>query len=93
APRLHVESTDPAWAAAPTRALDFTLAESPAYGGKHGEAFVRDFIQACLGHITLPASGRDALQVAQIVDAAYESSREGRRVTVITLEPLVSSIR
>jgi predicted dehydrogenase len=82
APRLHVESTDPSWEATPSRTLDFTLPESPAYGGKHGEQFVRDFILACQGSGSLPASGRDALQVARMVDAAYESSRDGRRVAV-----------
>lgn len=83
APRLHVESTDASWAAAPKRALDFALADSPAYGGVAGEQFVRDFILACQGADTLPASGRDALQVARVVDGAYESSGEGRRVAVV----------
>jgi predicted dehydrogenase len=86
APRLHVESTSPSWTAAPRRALDFALAESPAYGGVHGEDFVRDFILACQGADTLPASGRDALQVARVVDGAYESSREGRRVKIMVPE-------
>jgi predicted dehydrogenase len=81
-PRLHVESTHPAWATAPTRALDFTLAESPAYGGAHGEAFARDFLRSIAERTPPPAAGRDALQVARIVAAAYESSAGGRRVAV-----------
>jgi predicted dehydrogenase len=81
-PRLHAESTDPAWAAAPTRVIGFSLPASPSYGGAHGEAFVRDYIRSIAGDGVPPASGRDALQVARIVDAAYESSRSGRRVAV-----------
>jgi len=82
APRLHVESAHPDWAAAPFRELAYRLPESPAYGGAHGLAFLRDFISACRGGGDPPASGRDALQVARVVDAAYESSRSGRRVAV-----------
>ena len=82
APRLHVESAQPDWAAAPFRELAYRLPESPAYGGAHGLAFLRDFMLACRGGGDPPASGRDALQVARVVDAAYESSRSGRRVAV-----------
>jgi len=80
---LHVESTLGAWQDAPI--WEFTvpsLPESPAYGGVHGEEFVRDFIRAAQGNGQVPASGRDALQVARVIDAAYESSRTGRRVDI-----------
>lgn len=81
-PRLQVESAHPAWAAAPFQTVEYQLAETPAYGGAFGEDFVRDFIRSLDGASAAPASGRDALQVARIIDAAYTSSREGRRVTV-----------
>ncbi|HEY3227988.1 MAG TPA: Gfo/Idh/MocA family oxidoreductase [Roseiflexaceae bacterium] len=81
-PSLRVESTHPAWAAAPTREFGFKLPDSPSYAGAYGEAFVRDFIQAIRTGDRPPASGHDALQVARIVDATYESSRSGRRVAV-----------
>lgn len=82
ATRLYAESAIPSWASAPKRSFDYELAGSPSYGGVSGEWFVRDFIGACLGEGEVPASGRDALQVARIVEAAYESSRDGRRVAV-----------
>lgn len=82
APQLHAESADPRWAGAPKRTFGFTLPDSPAYGGAHGERFVRDFIRAATEGGSPPASGHDALQVARIVAAAYESSRSGRRVAV-----------
>jgi predicted dehydrogenase len=79
---LKVESAMAAWEGAPMRQTEIAIAPSPAYGNVYGEAFVRAFILACQGEGSCPASGRDALQVARIVDAAYESSRRGCRVSV-----------
>ncbi|MFN8487989.1 MAG: Gfo/Idh/MocA family oxidoreductase [Caldilineaceae bacterium] len=81
---LSVETTHPAWGGAPQRTFHYALAESPAYGGVHGEQFMRAFILAAQGKGEVPASGEDALQVARVVDAAYESSRIGRRVNITT---------
>jgi predicted dehydrogenase len=80
--KLAVESIHPAWASAPQRTFDLPLAESPAYGGVSGEQFIRNFILAAQGQAQPWTTGRDALQVARIVDAAYESSRSGRRVEI-----------
>ena len=79
---LYVESAHPAWAGAPQRTFRYDLASSPAYLGVYGEQFVREFVQAVQGQGNVPASGEDALQIAQIVDAAYESSESGRRVRI-----------
>jgi predicted dehydrogenase len=82
--KLAVESIHPAWASAPQRTFDLPLAESPAYGGVSGEQFIRDFIRAAQGEGQAWTSGSDALQVARIIDAAYEASRSGQRVTIAT---------
>lgn len=79
---LYVETAHPAWAAAPQRRFDYVIAESAAYGRVYGETFIRDFIRAAQGEGVAPASGQDALQVARVVDAAYESDRTGCRVEV-----------
>ncbi len=79
---LFVESSHPTWSSAPQRELTMLSADSPAYGGVAGEEFMRRFIQAAQGDGIAPATGRDALQVARIVDAAYESSRTGQRITI-----------
>jgi len=79
---LSVETTHPDWAA--QREFDFALAASPAYAGVPGENFLRAFIHAAQKGGTGPASGRDALQVARVIDAAYESSQSGRRVEIET---------
>ncbi len=83
ATQLHAESVHPAWANAPRRVFDYPVADSPAYLGVVGEVFVRDFIRAAQGQGPVPASGRDALQVARVVDAAYESDRTGRRIMIV----------
>lgn len=81
---IYAETTHPAWAEAPQRNFRYTIADSPAYGGVAGEQFMRAFILAAQGEGQVPASGEDALQVARIVDAAYESSRTGQRVVIAT---------
>jgi len=81
---LNVETTDITWAGAPQREFDYSLAKSPAYGGIYGEAFIRDFIRAAQNKGEVPASGRDALQAARVIDAAYESSRTGQRIEIET---------
>jgi predicted dehydrogenase len=81
-PRLYAESTRPEWVQAPIRNFQYELPESAAYGGRFGEQFIRDFYLASQGKATPPTTGRDALQVARIIEAAYESSRTGRRVEV-----------
>ncbi len=79
---LFVESVHNAWRDAPTREFSYTLGDTPAYGGAAGEEFMRDFIRAAQGLGQPLADGADALQVARIVEAAYTSSREGRRVEI-----------
>lgn len=80
--RIYVESIHPAWAEQPQRTLELPIAESPAYGSVPGEQFVRDFILSAQGQGEAWTTGYDALQVAKIIDAAYASSRSGRRVEV-----------
>ena len=57
---IYVESSHPSWASAPRRTFDYTFTDSPAYGGPHGEAFLRAFIDACLGNGEPMATGEDA---------------------------------
>lgn len=87
--QFTLESTHPAFRSAPWRTSDYTLGTSPAYGGVAGEGFVRRFIEAAQGDSEPLADGSDALRVARIVDAAYESSRTGRRVEIGEQFPLL----
>ena len=79
---VFVETTHPDWAGAPQRTFKYEYGDSLAYGGVYGEQFMRAFIQSAHQKSTPLASGRDALQVAHIVDAAYESNRLGKRAGV-----------
>ena len=84
-PCLHLESAVETHRDAPMWKFSSPqMPESPAYGGKYGEHFVRDFLVAAEGRemAKTVATGRDALQAARIVDAAYESSRTGKRIEV-----------
>lgn len=79
--RIEVESSHPRWASAPRRTFHYSFPDSPAYGGASGEAFLRAFINACLGEGEPLATAEDAVRVARVIDAAYASSRTGRRVS------------
>jgi predicted dehydrogenase len=77
---LQVESVAPGWEAAPGRVLRYEFAKSDAYGGSFGLRFVQDFVRAAQSGGAPPVTGEDALRVMRVIEAAYESSRTGRRV-------------
>lgn len=79
---IYVETTHPDWAGAPQRTFKYEYGISPAYGGVYGEEFIRNFIQAAQGKSQPLTTGQNALTVARVVDAAYESSRTGTRVNL-----------
>lgn len=79
---INVETVHPAWAGAPQWSSQFSHGNSPAYGGKAGEAFIRRFILSAQQGSEPWTTGEDALIVAKVVDAAYASSASGRRIQV-----------
>ena len=81
-PKLRVESATEAWKDAPARTLKYTLPEVDCYGGAFGIAFLERFLKSTQGDGDPPASGRDALKVARVIEAAYESSDTGKRIKV-----------
>lgn len=78
-----VESVAPGWHSAPRRELNYTMAETEAYGGQYGEDFVRQFIYSAMRKDPAPPSGENAFRVMQIIEAAYKSSGTGRTVKVV----------
>ena len=78
---LEIHGPQPQWYAMEET---FTLPpdDTPGYGGRNGVALVRDWIDAIAGQ---PSSCRTAvrssLATLQLLDAIYESSRSGKRVT------------
>lgn len=83
-PELHAESATPAWQASPARSYRYALPELDCYGGGFGIAFLERFFRSAQGDGEPPATGDDALRVSRIIEAAYESSETGRRVSVAT---------
>jgi predicted dehydrogenase len=82
-PVLHAESVSEAWSAAPARSQEYNLPQVDAYGGAYGVAYVERFVRSTYGDGEPPATGADALHVARVVEAAYESSRTGRRIRLL----------
>lgn len=81
-PDLHIQSTHPAWRAAPQRTFRFEADAVPGYGGALGQDTFEQFRLAILDQTELPMDITDALRVLQILDAIQESGREQRRVAL-----------
>ena len=77
-PVVHVSGTSG------TSSTLLPLDHVEGYGGAYGLTFLEAFIRWVQEGDDPPASGRDALHIARIIEAAYESSRSGNRMTVPT---------
>ena len=77
---LTLQSVASGWDSVAHHRYSYTDRTSKAYGGVSGIDFVRQMFKAAFEGAELPVSGRDALVVLQVMDAAYESSDTGRRV-------------
>ncbi|HZV75324.1 MAG TPA: Gfo/Idh/MocA family oxidoreductase [Conexibacter sp.] len=62
--------------------LRYAPDRAPGYAGEAGMRFLRACLAAAVARTPMPATGRDALRVAQIVAAAYRSARTGRRIPI-----------
>ena len=80
-PRLLVESP-PGPARFPVREQSFDVRSSTSYGGASGEDFFRQFLTSLEGKVHPPTTLADAVRTARVVEAAEESSRNGRFVRV-----------
>jgi predicted dehydrogenase len=80
---LKAGSTSPEWSDAPVREFAYTPAPYVGYGDDDWfHDYIHDFMEA-IRNDREPALGvEDALAVARVIDAIYESSRSGRRVEV-----------
>ena len=81
--RLDVTSAAPSWSATPRRTFEFTLAPHAGYGGSMWFFdIMQGFVQDIQARREPALSVDDALRVLQLIEAAYESARTGRRVEV-----------
>lgn len=81
-PEFTVHSTHPAWQTAPTRTLRFEGDTTGGYGGAMGVLTLRRFIESFRAGGPPAFLPEDALRVLEVLDAAQESSRTGRHVTI-----------
>jgi predicted dehydrogenase len=80
---LKVHSEHPDWATAPTRTFRFQDdPKVPGYGGAVGVAVIRQFINAWRQGGEPAFVPDDVLRVLEVLDAAQQSSAEGRTVEV-----------
>ncbi|MBM3934509.1 MAG: Gfo/Idh/MocA family oxidoreductase [SAR202 cluster bacterium] len=77
-----LSSIAPGWAAGGKRERSFTFPDSPAYGGVAGEDFVMDFLNAAREGRPALAPIEGMVHVLEVIDAALESSKTGRVVTI-----------
>jgi UDP-N-acetyl-2-amino-2-deoxyglucuronate dehydrogenase len=80
--QLAVHSAAPQWQGAPARTFNMEIAPRPVYAEQWGCEFVADFLHAVRTGGKAVVSIEDAHHILQIFDAAYESSRTGRRVVL-----------
>jgi predicted dehydrogenase len=78
-----IASATPAWQGAPVRTFHLEPATRPVYADQWGYEFVADFIHSIQSGQPPLVDGQAGYRVLQIIDAAYESSRTGRRVELI----------
>lgn len=79
---VELHSIAPGWDRNAHERFGYLLADSPAYGGAHGLAFVREFLATCQDGGASPASAVDALRVVEMLDAAYQSAATGQATAV-----------
>jgi predicted dehydrogenase len=81
--RLTVRSTAPAWTAVPQRTVDYALAPFHGYGrARWHHAVLQRFVEDVRAGREAALTVEDALHVLQVIEAAYESARSGRRIEV-----------
>jgi predicted dehydrogenase len=79
---LHVTSNHPSWATAPARTITFEKPNVPGYAGAIGVEVIQRFIRAFREGGPPAFVPEDALRVLEVIDAAHQSSAEGRAITI-----------
>ncbi len=81
-PVIQAESITSDWGESHRRHFEFDLQETEGYGGSIGLSTIEQFIRSLDGNGEPVATGQDALKVARIIEAAYESNRISCRVSL-----------
>jgi predicted dehydrogenase len=78
---VTIKSVNPAWASAPQRRFSVPTAEVGGYGAE-GRALIKQLAAAIRGEGASGYTVEDAIRSLQIIEAAHESARSGRTVTL-----------
>lgn len=81
-PNMRVWSEAPGWETGGQRELNFNAPESHVYGGIMAERLFREFLQASTVGAPAPSPIESSVHLLEVVEAAKESSRTGRAVTI-----------
>ena len=79
---LKVSSAAPQWAGAPERSFDMPPAPRAVYAEQWGCEYVGEFVRAVREGGDAVVSVEDGRHILEIFDAAYASSRSGRRIDI-----------
>lgn len=64
------------WPSTPRRQLTYEYQPAPGYGGRWGQSFFEQFLEARVGNAANPAPVEDAITVLSVLDAAYKSAEQ-----------------
>ena len=87
---VEVRSARADWSAGVTQVLRFETDDVGGYEMGDGVAVLRRFVESIREDRPAAMSPIDALRILEIIDAAHESSRTGRRVAVARAEEIPS---
>ncbi len=87
---IEVRSARADWSAGVTQVLRFETDDVGGYEMGDGVAVLRRFVESIREDRPAAMSPIDALRILEIIDAAHESSRTGRRVAVARAEEIPS---
>jgi predicted dehydrogenase len=79
---LQVFSRSPRWRAAPERRFLYAIKSEGGYGGQYGLDMLMDWIASIVEDRSPVNTAENALRVLRVVDAMYESSEKGKRISV-----------
>jgi predicted dehydrogenase len=81
-PNMRMWSEAPGWETGGKRELSFSAPESQVYGGIMAERLFREFLVASTVGAPAPSPIESSVHLLEVVEAAVESSRTGRVVTI-----------
>ncbi len=81
-PSMRMWSEAPGWETCGQREFKFAAPESHVYGGIMAERLFREFLQASTVGAPAPSPIESSVHLLEVVEAAKESSRTGRAVTI-----------